>query len=111
MFHSFRLSPPTPNNNAIAGPGPQTTQHRQRDHLDDEPRLGDGPFTSSGVHHAPLFPPHPVTENALPGLGFQPYKHQPLSPSFMNSLYSFDVENKPLEPPNADKDNFRGADS
>lgn len=60
---------PLASNDAIAGPGPQTAQRRQGDDLDNEPHLGNESFTSSGVRHARLFPPHPVTENALPASG------------------------------------------
>ncbi|KAF9643934.1 hypothetical protein BDM02DRAFT_1275385 [Thelephora ganbajun] len=106
MYHSFWLSPPTPNNNTIAGPGPQTIRHRR-----DRP--GGEPSASPAAEHAIQFLPHFITENPVPGPAFQPIQPQRQRhlPSYMSGFYSFEVGDKHLKPPNGDEDGLYGPEN
>ena len=52
VHHSFQLLPPAPNDNAITGPVPRTTQHQHN-------QLGNEPLSSPGIYHTSIpIPPH-----------------------------------------------------
>lgn len=97
-YHSFRLSPQT-QNNAIVGPGPQMGWYQQQ-----LGRLGDEPSTSAGSQPAPRFLPHFVAGNPTSSPVSQP-------PSPMDGLYTFDVDDKRLEPPDRDEDESDGPEN
>ena len=79
-FTSFQLSPPPPTNDntAIAGPGPQTTQYRQ-----ERDRLGDNPQASTltSGRYAGQLPPSPAPEDVILSPGYQLTQYQLQNPS------------------------------